>query len=93
MSGTNLSKANFDNETKLIGTNLQFSAVKSVDISTASIGQEQVSSLFGDGSVVLPAGLTRPAYWPEGILDWSDFTKRWRDWQAKVGYVPPVQRE
>lgn len=51
-----------------------------------NLSQDQVNSLFGDGSVILPKGLTRPAHWPEEDMDWDDFDIAWREWQAREGY-------
>ena len=44
--------------------------------------------MFGDGSVKLPEGVTRPANWPEWELEW-DYLDEWRKWQADPeGYRP-----
>jgi hypothetical protein len=48
-----------------------------------------VNSLFGDASVDLPPGITRPAHWPSEDLGWKDFRQKWRAWQREQGYTPP----
>ncbi len=86
MQGADLLEARMDASTDLSAATLRGAALRSVDFSDVSISQEQVDSLFGDQTVILPEGLTRPD-WPE--IDehaWLLFKKQWRAWQKQIGF-------
>ena len=54
------------------------------------ISQQQIDAAFGDGTVILPAPLTRPAHWPPQKLDYRSFFSEWRKWRANpAAYTPP----
>lgn len=55
------------------------------------ISQGQIDGTFGEGSVILPPGLTRPAHWLQGKLNDKDFYREWRKWQSDpAAYIPPA---
>jgi uncharacterized protein YjbI with pentapeptide repeats len=86
MEGADLSGARFDERTSFDAAVVRSAAMKSVDLTTVSVSQDQVNSLFGDGSVTRPEVIKRPAHWPEADLDWHEFRERWRTWQAETGH-------
>lgn len=65
---------------------LRAAALKELDLSKTDLSQDQLDSMFGDGSVTpLPEGTTRPAHWPECKLPHDGdhaFFDKWRKWQA-----------
>jgi hypothetical protein len=90
LEGADLTEARFDEKTEFAEAVFQYAAVKSCDLSRSSVKQDQVSTMFGDGSVTLPDGIKRPAHWPPGKIDWPDFGSEWRKWQASPEtYAPP----
>lgn len=62
--GATLTRARFDNRTSLKDAELQNASWTHVELSMLAISQDQINSTFGDASVILPQGLTRPAHLP-----------------------------
>ncbi|WGW03264.1 hypothetical protein [Tropicibacter oceani] len=62
--------------------------MQSVDETTATQLRPFWQAVFADGSVTLPEGEVRPAHWRDEKLDWRDFEKAWRAWQAEIGFDP-----
>ena len=89
MEGADLNAARFSESTDFTAAVVQYAAVKSAPILGEGVDQDLVNSLYGNGSVVLPEGITRPAHWPEEVLGWSEFREKWREWQRAQGYEPP----
>ena len=55
-----------------------------------SLTQEQIDSTFGDASVTLPEGLTRPAHWPTEALDPRTYRTHRDLWRENPSaYRPP----
>lgn len=52
---------------------------------------EQLSSVFGDASVTLPPGCSRPDHWPARVLTERAFLSRWAGWRLSRGepWPPP----
>ncbi|WP_424986614.1 pentapeptide repeat-containing protein [Microbulbifer sp. S227A] len=87
MQGTELHWAKKDATTNFSSTALRGASLRFVDLSDTNISQEQVDSLFGDQTVTLPKGLTRPD-WPEiDEDDMTTFRDKWRAWQKSIGFV------
>ena len=79
LAGAHLERANFTDAV------VQYASVKSSDLSTSNLDLDQVTALFGDGSVtdaMLPPGVTRPAHRPEADLDLSDLLGEWLKWKV-----------
>ena len=58
---------------------------------TQAFPQKQLNSAFGDGSTTLPAGMARPANWPQAGLRYSNFLNEYRKWQENpTTYAPPA---
>ena len=66
--------------------------MREVDFTEATTN-DAFHEAFGDGSVKLPDGLkagTPPLeHWAPEELEWEEFKKRWRAYQADIGYIPP----
>ncbi len=92
LEGAILRGARLDETTSLIAASLQAAAIKEVDLSTVPISQAQVNETFGDDSVTLPDGLTRPAHWPRHVLHLLEFYTEWRRWQADPAAYDPPER-
>ena len=102
MEGADLSGAHLEGA-ELVGARLEGADVTVARVQAAAVTsdlsrvkgmtQEQLDVLFADGRVtadMLPAGLIRPAHWPEAELDWSDFYNQWQTLKADPeGYTPP----
>ena len=86
MEGAILSAARFSDKTNFSAAVVQYAVVKSVDLSMATLSQDQVNSLYGDGTVQISDDVTRPAHWPEAELGGPDFYTQWRAWQVAEGY-------
>jgi hypothetical protein len=84
-----------DAQTYLVGAILTHAAMQRVDLRGVAIAQDQLNSVFSDGSTdgKLPEGLTRPAHWPlwalpsRGGVSFSSQLEKWR--ADPAGYVPP----
>lgn len=72
----------------LRGANLRHTNLQGKFVTTVSLGQT-----FGDASVTLPEGITRPAHWPDWTLPdagENSFITQWRKWQTNpAAYTPP----
>lgn len=91
MQGADLRQTEFDAETRFRGADLSGAQILSVDFSQTRISAEQLNSAFGDGSTALPAGMARPAHWPQAELDWSDFYDEYKKWRKNpAAYAPPA---
>jgi uncharacterized protein YjbI with pentapeptide repeats len=92
MKGADLFRTEFDAETDFHGADLSGAQIYSVDFSHTGISAEQLNRAFGDGSTTLPAGMARPAHWPQAKLDWEDFDNEYRKWQENpTTYAPPAR--
>ena len=94
LQGANFWGAGFDAATDLTGTSFDAASVREVDFSLVSITPEQLNAMFGDGSVILPAGKGPsdpewPDHWPRQALGEIEFTTQWREWQVSTLYTPP----
>ncbi|WP_101067903.1 pentapeptide repeat-containing protein [Roseovarius salinarum] len=90
LQGADLGSARFGPDTDLSWANLSGAAARSVDFTGMPEIADQLAGMFGDGSVKLPDGCDRPAHWPRQELDFGEFLKQWREWQADPnGYTPP----
>jgi hypothetical protein len=92
MQGANLWSA------RLEGANLKDASfvgatLRNIDCSWVGYSPDQITSTFGDASVILPNGVTPqspdwPAHWPKFEL--NEFDTEWRKWQASPDtYTPP----
>ena len=91
MQGANLWAARMDAYTRLDEAEFRGAVLRDQDWSRVLISQDQIDAAFGDGSVILPAGLNRPAHWPQGELDEDDFDAELRKWQSDpAAYIPPA---
>jgi len=84
LEGARLVRAHLEGAT-FTGAVVQYAAVKSSDLSTTILDQDQVNATVGDGSVtdaMLPPGVTRPAHWPQADLALPDFHAEWQKWQS-----------
>ncbi|MCV6597895.1 MAG: pentapeptide repeat-containing protein [Mangrovicoccus sp.] len=96
LSGANLQGAllwgsRFSDSTKLKDADFTGAAFKDLDLSKLAVTPEQLAQGFGDGSVILPPGLTAGEYplthWTAEPLSLDNspqsdaFTQAWRAWQ------------
>ncbi len=89
----NFTGAHLDEKTSLAGASIQSGVVSHVDWSNVWIMQEQLNSLFGDASVILPAGRVRPSHWPNTVLKSYLFHGELEYWRADpASYLPPQNR-
>ena len=78
LDGAWLLGAYFDQTTSLTAASLRGGAVKDVDLSTLDLTQDQINSLFGDDTTILPSNVTPPAWHQDSYKDPNDFIKAWR---------------
>ncbi|MGA1235197.1 MAG: pentapeptide repeat-containing protein, partial [Lutimaribacter sp.] len=91
MQGADLDKTEFDAETDFHGADLSGARIYSVDFSHTGISAKQLNSAFGDGSTALPAGMARPAHWPQAELEIIHFYDECRKWRKNpAAYAPPA---
>lgn len=88
LKGAILWNVQFDSQTNFSAAVVQYAAVKSGNYGHVNVTQEQINSLFGDASVVLPDNIQRPAHWPNEDLEVDEFYYQWRAWQKSQGYTP-----
>ena len=105
MQGADLSGARFDAETNLTQATLDHAMAKNVDLAQSQFDPSQIAAMFGDASVALPPGLSRPAHWPDVDLRWNIYNetqspysieyRAWRDhpdtydWPARKALYRP----
>jgi hypothetical protein len=95
MEGANLSMARMDAATDLTDADISQAAVWDVDYAEVRISADQINSMFGDASVILPNGVIPshpdwPAHWPKTVLDDYAFQTEWRKWRDNPAqYTPP----
>ncbi|MBR9652454.1 pentapeptide repeat-containing protein [Thalassovita aquimarina] len=100
MAGAFITRARMDADTALSAANMQGAALREMDFSVVKIAAEQITSSFGDASVILPGHVTPgandwPGHWPQwelpvGIADTNDFPTQWNAWRAgPEAYSPP----
>ncbi|WP_164744950.1 pentapeptide repeat-containing protein [Alexandriicola marinus] len=95
MQGANFWVARLDSETNFTAADVQFAALKSINLSKSTLDQDQVNGMFGDATVVLPGGhgpdsAQWPAHWPRHDLTNKDFRSQWQKWLANPDtYTPP----
>jgi hypothetical protein len=84
MEGANLRGARMEGAENLDTALLRGAALGNLDWSGVRVSQAQVDGTFGDGSVILPEGIIRPAHWPEWALPpmgEHGFGTQWRKWR------------
>ncbi|MBR3370334.1 MAG: pentapeptide repeat-containing protein [Rhodobacteraceae bacterium] len=91
-----LRRVQIDDQTYFRGAKLEGAAFANVNLTSASVTQEQVSVAFGDASVELPKGLERPPNWPLDKLKIhigkNSFPREWRKWRENPDtYKPPAK--
>ncbi|MEM9550983.1 MAG: pentapeptide repeat-containing protein, partial [Pseudomonadota bacterium] len=94
LQGANLAGAQLDPATDLRAATLRGAALRSVDFTNVTLSDDQINQVFGDGSVVLPGGVTPddrehwPAHFATEELEPPEFFKQWRAFQASIGFDP-----
>ncbi|MBA85823.1 MAG: hypothetical protein CML69_13965 [Rhodobacteraceae bacterium] len=53
------------------------------------ITADHIDQMFADRSSKLPTEIPRPTHWPQEKLVAIEFVRRWRKWQAEIGFQPP----
>ena len=94
LEGAHLFGARLDQSTDLTVADLGTAAVKSVDWKDVNVSADQIKSMFGDVTVILPDHISRPPHWPAHKLDWLDFLVEWQKWRDDPDtYTPPPPPE
>lgn len=78
----------FDKATSLGNADLFGASLRGVVLTHLPEFKDHLSTVFADGSVIVPEGATRPDHWSTELLLGDDFTKAWRAWQAEIGFDP-----
>ena len=91
ISNAILDGATFDSSTDWTNATLQGASVQHCNFSATRIAYEQITTTFGDGSTALPAGMARPAHWPQAELNFFEFDNEYKKWHENPGaYAPPA---
>jgi uncharacterized protein YjbI with pentapeptide repeats len=88
LQGADLRKAQMDHATFFSATTLRGACVWSLDCTKVPYILDHLEDIFGDASVILPDGVTRPAHWLDYEAELGDFEIPWRAWQAEIGFDP-----
>ncbi|KMW56222.1 Pentapeptide repeat family protein [Candidatus Rhodobacter oscarellae] len=100
MEGAILVTAKFSEDTDFTGAAVQYAAMKWGNYERVNLSQDQVNAMFGDRSVILPAGMKfegphyfdvtgYPAHWLDTDANYiTEFLPAWRAWQKAQGYAP-----
>jgi len=93
LQGAVLDEAQMDDATSLSAVSLRGAALREVDYTNVNLSDDQIKSIYGDASVILPGGVTPdhpdwPAHFAREVLDWREFNNAWRAWQAEIGFDP-----
>ena len=91
LQGADLRGAKFDASTAFTVATLRGATVKAVDFIGVSQIEPHLDDIFGDASVTLPNGARPgdpgwPVHWSQSDepLDYHEFDKAWRAWQATL---------
>lgn len=86
----NLAEARFENadlravqmdDAVIEGADLHRASLRAADLSRVrGLAQNQLDAAFGDGSVQLPGGISRPPDWPSEVLNDEAYYGRLRNW-------------
>ncbi|MCB1379026.1 MAG: pentapeptide repeat-containing protein [Alphaproteobacteria bacterium] len=88
LEGAYISNAQVDG-VEFYGARLTGAALQNVNLTSAGITQDRIESCFGDATVIVPPGRSRPAHWPLWDLS-HQYINEWRKWRADpANYVPP----
>ena len=97
LQGSDLLGVRTNSFTKTQGTDFTGSALKRLVVGDTRYSSEQIQSMFGDASAILPEGMERPSHWPDWELpfdDEHDFRTEWCKWQENPeAYRPPPKPE
>lgn len=93
LEGANFRGTSFSRSTSLLRATFRGARISKVDLSGILVEPDQIQSMFGDGSVTLPVGVTPshpdwPKHWPQEKLDYEAFKTQWRAFQRSIGYIP-----
>lgn len=87
MMGADLYWTKMDSLTNLNQTNLQYAGLSHVDYTDVQFTQDQVDSIFYDGSAIFHSSIERsPNH--ETEMEWIEFQKPWRAWQKSIRFDP-----
>lgn len=89
-----LGVVSFSIHTQFATSDTERVALKETDLSQTNLTQEQLNSMLGDASVILPKNLNRPVHWPDANLDWDEFNSEWDLYKSNPdAYRPPQHPE
>ncbi|MGH1423444.1 MAG: pentapeptide repeat-containing protein [Pseudooceanicola sp.] len=88
MQGVAFWLAHSNEFTTLHNAGLFGASLRGVDLTHLPEFKDHLTSVFADGSVIVPAGATRPPHWATEKLTEDDFTKAWRAWLDEIGFDP-----
>lgn len=94
MDAAYFERARMDENTSLNEALVRHAAVQATALPAGVFDLEQISTMFGDGSVRLPEHLKshRPRHWPEAELGFK-FDREWERWKREGdAYRTPEQR-
>jgi hypothetical protein len=57
---------------------------KDLDLLNIPISQDQIDTMFGDGSFTLPDSITWPSDRPEEKLSDDEFYTKWEEWKKTL---------
>ena len=79
-------------DANFVHADLENAAAIENDFSETNILQNQINSMFGDASVILPEGIIRPAHWATEKLDVFTYLERWHEWLKSRASTPPPNK-
>ena len=80
----------FDEFSQFKANRLRLASLRGSKLEKIPPSECDVSMFFGDLSVNLPVGITRPDFWPKQILDDATFSTELARWRASPStYTPP----
>ncbi len=84
MEGADLSWVHFDENTAFHRADFQAAFWKEVTLLNVHLSQDQINASFGDGSVILPEGLERPAHWPKETVETVEYDEAYENWLSTL---------
>ncbi len=88
-----LYRARFDPITDFSNADTSHAALGDVDLSDTNISNDQIRSMFGDATVILPDSIPAPEHWPSQALDLDTFKAESARYKANpTAYIPPQNR-
>ncbi len=92
LQGADLRDIRVDENTTFEGANLKGAAVRRLTVSNTMKISANLENIFGDCTVILPQGFSRPVHFDKKFKSSKDFETAWREFQRSIGQDPDTSK-